>query len=717
MLNRVKSIIYKPSTPTKHNSNHLHTNDIPTISQTPASSASPPTYPFPLNVNLVRKFRHECHPPSLPAPSDNAYKVQHVLFLLLTSRMNDCAKKYPEWVLETCMYWTGTGYELHNRTELQLMESCPISAVAFGVESTKHKQGVFAPPEARAMIGQVIAQFVKDKKAREVQADMVHQHWNAELRRESQFRHVASASQLAGYSRPVVHGNNAGLASNASQPVQQRPEQEASSYYGPKCSTSLPLSQSQIPLATHSQQSVRRSNRPKSCPPVSFQQPASRSSSSSLPPGIINSSMLAQWEHDHASSRESASTAKTSPPSSVDNQNKMPLPSSQIQRSTLHKELYDPAGVVGSRQNGNAASDIPPQRPTLNYTKGPSVQSSDTVNHAIGATNVATRNRCSSVGYTSSRRATVEDREQLQATFNTTSQARRLASATALDSHPSSAIQQAMFAKRSTYSIPESMYEDVTEDLAVKIHYKQHSRHDSAADDESQTTTAQSANFLSTDFKSWVKPYSNNVVQFAKSIARKSSFDLRGKHSSVLGRKSRTSVSPAVEAEAKDTSKPQPFRAVEDSLHHLRSAAEQPTIPSQQRYHEPKPLAAQRSTPHLRRRTEPLGIMARRRHSAAPLNSSSKNPYLPTPSPSPYPERTLLEEREARIQARSQNMPNTMGNEYLSPGHYPSTANRRASAALATPVIMQQTSETFRSELYHVDTSVRGWDFGSWRDV
>jgi hypothetical protein len=75
--------------------------------------------------------------------------------------------------LETCIGFNGNGHDLRNYTEQQLMNLCPITADALGIESRTHKRGSFVPMQARADIGRVIAQYVADKKALEQKADDV----------------------------------------------------------------------------------------------------------------------------------------------------------------------------------------------------------------------------------------------------------------------------------------------------------------------------------------------------------------------------------------------------------------------------------------------------------------------------------------------------------------------------------------------------------------
>jgi hypothetical protein len=139
-------------------------------------------FPFPINPAAVKKFRHNSCPKHLPNPEARVNDVRYFLFILLTSRLNNCAKHYPEWVLETCLTWKGDGLQFLNCTEEQLENLCPMTA-AIGFDSHKHKLGTHIPFPARQKIGETIAKFVLEKREGEKRLHMIQRRLQEELNR------------------------------------------------------------------------------------------------------------------------------------------------------------------------------------------------------------------------------------------------------------------------------------------------------------------------------------------------------------------------------------------------------------------------------------------------------------------------------------------------------------------------------------------------------
>jgi hypothetical protein len=182
MLSDLKALL-RSASPAFSGSSTTNNSSVTLPSASPVSISD--QYPFPTDPSRVRKARHNNHPRYLPQRDASIKDVQYFLYTLLTSRKHDCARKYPEWVLETCMGWTGNGEELRTRTEEQLVSLCPITAVAKGIQSPKHKPGDYVPVPARSMIGEVIAGYVRKKKALENQPGDVHQSLYEETMRAS----------------------------------------------------------------------------------------------------------------------------------------------------------------------------------------------------------------------------------------------------------------------------------------------------------------------------------------------------------------------------------------------------------------------------------------------------------------------------------------------------------------------------------------------------
>jgi hypothetical protein len=157
-------------------------------------------FPFPTNPTRVKKARHNNPPKYLPRADASVRDIQYFLYNLLTSKSNDCAKRYPEWVLETCMGWGEDSGQFHNCTQEQLETLCPITAVAIGIASHKHKPGAFVPIPARHMIGEAIAQFVLEKREGENQPHTIHRR----LQEERSCTRCGRIKNNATSFRPVV---------------------------------------------------------------------------------------------------------------------------------------------------------------------------------------------------------------------------------------------------------------------------------------------------------------------------------------------------------------------------------------------------------------------------------------------------------------------------------------------------------------------------------
>jgi hypothetical protein len=191
MLFHLKSF-GKPSPPASSTSS-AYASTLPHSSSYLASDQ----YPFPTNPAQVKKARHYNHPKYLPRPSASARDVQYFLYTLLTSKRHNCAKKYPEWVLETCMVWDGDGETFRSCSEEQLATLCPYTAVAIGIESRKHSPGAFVPIPARNMIGEVIVRFVTEKKAKENLPSEIQHRLQAERSRSFSGSRLAPLPQVA----------------------------------------------------------------------------------------------------------------------------------------------------------------------------------------------------------------------------------------------------------------------------------------------------------------------------------------------------------------------------------------------------------------------------------------------------------------------------------------------------------------------------------------
>jgi hypothetical protein len=194
MLSTIKSLLRKSTSASSVNS--LLSDGSPA---TP-SLADADQFPFPTNPALVKKFRHNSCPKHLPNPEARINDVRYFLFILLTSKSNDCAKHYPEWVLETCLAWKGGGLQFLKCTEEQLEDLCPMTA-AVGFDSHKHKIGTHISFPARQEIGETIAKFVLEKREGEKRPPMIQRRLQEKRSRPPSLWEASNISVVA--SRPL----------------------------------------------------------------------------------------------------------------------------------------------------------------------------------------------------------------------------------------------------------------------------------------------------------------------------------------------------------------------------------------------------------------------------------------------------------------------------------------------------------------------------------
>jgi hypothetical protein len=283
-------------------------------------------FPFPTNPELVRKARHRDYPKYLPKPEASVNEVRYFLYTLLTSKRNECAKHYPEWVLETCIAWNGDGDDLRNSNEEQLAAICPFSAQAGPIDSRKHRPGAYVPVPARNMIGRTIVGCVAEMKVREKQSDGLNKFYQHQERPQSSagtgfYTHSRSTPDL--YQTNV---DSSTLRSGAGSPCSQMPPAPAFSSDAWMPSTTsryrpLPLRQARTPVpfsAPHRSSNTLSS--PMLNPSTSSQQ----------------SSVTSNAQYYSTSSSINDSTAQTSAPGSLnDPKPGVPLHNPDRERSPM----------------------------------------------------------------------------------------------------------------------------------------------------------------------------------------------------------------------------------------------------------------------------------------------------------------------------------------------------------------------------------------------
>ena len=226
--------------PSRHPANSACTYEASVVSSVPSSASAlqRDQYPFHLDPKRVAASRHDAPPKHLPGPRATQQEVRYFLFHLLTYKQYKCAKNYPEWVLETCMAWTGMGHQMYDQDEEWLRNICPPQAAAQGILSKRHVVGAPCPPSARTMIGEIVVAFVLSHRDRRHGKPSVKQEWERELIRarsspllrsesldhvakRSSTRSINSASFESGSQRDFVSSDTIGMSHVYSQDTRE----------------------------------------------------------------------------------------------------------------------------------------------------------------------------------------------------------------------------------------------------------------------------------------------------------------------------------------------------------------------------------------------------------------------------------------------------------------------------------------------------------------
>ncbi|KAF2793090.1 hypothetical protein K505DRAFT_375564 [Melanomma pulvis-pyrius CBS 109.77] len=172
--------------------------------------ASPSTGEFhlPTSLRQVVKQRHRTGPESLPDLDANYHEVRYFLYQILTVESNRVAKLCPQWVLETCASWVGTGAELRGMSEQELKKLCPLDAGHCDLDKGQKTQN-YPPPDCRTMIGEIISNVVKTLKAKEDEKARLKREWREtqignsarQMAMDDCTRHQSSMELIEGYQR------------------------------------------------------------------------------------------------------------------------------------------------------------------------------------------------------------------------------------------------------------------------------------------------------------------------------------------------------------------------------------------------------------------------------------------------------------------------------------------------------------------------------------
>jgi hypothetical protein len=132
---------------------------------------------FSLPTNTKKVEEQNTAPRKLPAPNADADEVRYFLYHLLTYKGNKIARRWPQWVLETCAYWTGTGTDL--RTWSEDFSLLVPKGAGYAELDTNSKYVDSPPGDCRLHIGNVIENTVRKLIAEEGSVANKHQEWIA----------------------------------------------------------------------------------------------------------------------------------------------------------------------------------------------------------------------------------------------------------------------------------------------------------------------------------------------------------------------------------------------------------------------------------------------------------------------------------------------------------------------------------------------------------
>ncbi|KAF2727748.1 hypothetical protein EJ04DRAFT_570102 [Polyplosphaeria fusca] len=131
---------------------------------------------LPTSLKEVTRHAHHAPPGALPGEELNLHEVRWFLYNLLTLKSWGIVQKWPQWILETCAAWEGTGADLRVMRKEDLELICPLNSGHADLVMRRSIES-HPSPECRAAIGQVISREVMRLKDREQQSARTHRDW------------------------------------------------------------------------------------------------------------------------------------------------------------------------------------------------------------------------------------------------------------------------------------------------------------------------------------------------------------------------------------------------------------------------------------------------------------------------------------------------------------------------------------------------------------
>lgn len=143
---------------------------------------------LPKDPKVVRRDAHDKPPSCLPSPSASYEEVQYFVYAVLTTKVFNCAKVCPQWVLETCWNCNKTGAEFLAMTDEEIMTICPMNSRMYDFAHTDRKRWDFEKmpsPHARELIGRAVLAVMNDRKRNmQTQRNQIQRHWDSERFRD-----------------------------------------------------------------------------------------------------------------------------------------------------------------------------------------------------------------------------------------------------------------------------------------------------------------------------------------------------------------------------------------------------------------------------------------------------------------------------------------------------------------------------------------------------
>jgi hypothetical protein len=180
-MGRFKDLIHKFSSRSSLRATNNILSPPKTASQTTVHQLELNQFHLPRDPDTVAKDRHETIP-ELPRSTAECDEVRYFLYSVLTHKAFNLTKICPQWVLETCWAWRGTGQDFNTMDDDDRLDICPVVAGAALIDPSKFTVEERPPPEIRELIGKAVDKVYNHCLFQEVYQPMVD-GWNEQQKR------------------------------------------------------------------------------------------------------------------------------------------------------------------------------------------------------------------------------------------------------------------------------------------------------------------------------------------------------------------------------------------------------------------------------------------------------------------------------------------------------------------------------------------------------